>query len=661
MHRVVSAIVLISFILSSKGILASIPTSDITISNAISYSNRIKCRLDTVTLLINKDVKQAIVLAKEVLKEAETINNSQLVAESSLTIGKGYNYLGANAEALEYLSKALDIFRDLSEDIQIAYTLREIGNIYYRQRDYASALNYYKDVLTCGNALNDTSLLILALIGKGSVYGNTNRLDSAMIIFEDTFQLSKKVNDKSTEVHSLFNIGDVYRFTDRPDKALEVFKTLEKEYDVAVDNSRILSSLYLSMANVYLSLGKAQQAREYSNKLREALNRFPRNEHRASYHHLSFQIDTLEKNFISAIQNHINFKRLSDSLNTSRVRENLANFQILNELNAKEQEITRLTLDNELKNLALRQKNIINYGSAVIILLLVVFVFQVYRSAKKSKEKNVTLQMQQEELAAANEELHAINEELHNHREELDATINKLITTQNQLVQSEKMASLGVMATGIAHEINNPLNFIHGGVVALERYFKEKLSDHQKEVASLFEIMHTGVNRATKIVRSLDHYNQKSDTMKQSENLHTIIDNCLLILNNQFKNRIRIEKDFCDTPFSIVCNEGKVHQAILSVITNALQAIEDCGTISIKTSVDDNNIVISITDTGCGISDENISKITDPFFSTKEPGFGTGLGLTVAENIVKEHDGSLKFRSQIGKGTTVFVYLPLKH
>jgi signal transduction histidine kinase len=566
--------------------------------------------------MINKDVKQAIILAKEVLNEVEIINDSQLIAESNLTLGRGFNYLGANAEALDYLSKALNIYRKLSDDIQIAYTLREIGNIYYRQGEYTSALSYFEEVLNCGNALNDTSLLILALIGKGSVYGNTNRLDSAMIIFEETLQFSKKIKDKSTEVHSLYNIGDVYRFTNRPIQALEIFKKLEKEYDVAKVNSRILSSLYLSMAVVYLSFKNAEQAREYSYKMWEALQKFPRKDHMMRYHFLSFQIDTLEKKFASAVNNHIAFKRISDSLSTSNFRENLANFQILYELNAKEQEIHRLVLDNKLKNLSLRQKNIINYGSVAIIVLLIIVVFQILRSAKKSKEKNVILQMQQEELAAANEELLAINDELHDQRKELEATLNKLRATQNQLIQSEKMASLGLLAAGVAHEINNPLNFIQGGAYTIEKHIIENFPNNFEEFSSMLETIHTGVNRASSIVKSLNHYSRSGDHISQESDIHKIIDNCLLMLNNKLKGKINVVKDYCASYYALNCNEGKIHQVLLNILSNSIDAIADKGTISISTEVIEKSFTICISDDGCGISNESLSKVTDPFFTT---------------------------------------------
>ncbi len=263
-----------------------------------------------------------------------------------------------------------------------------------------------------------------------------------------------------------------------------------------------------------------------------------------------------------------------------------------------------------------------------------------------------------EELVAANEELTATNEELHNQREELETTLTKLQKTQNQLIQSEKMASLGILAAGVAHEINNPLNFILGGTTALENYLAENAPEHIQNLADLIEIIKTGVKRSATIVSSLNHYSRRDDTKNSICNVQAIIDNCLLMLNNQLKGKIIIEKDYKPIP-SIKCNEGKIHQAVLNIITNASHAIDNEGTIIIKTRKVDNLIQIEFNDSGSGISPENIGRITDPFFTTKAPGKGTGLGLSITQSIIDEHKGKLEFESELGKGTKVFVYLPI--
>jgi PAS domain S-box-containing protein len=265
-----------------------------------------------------------------------------------------------------------------------------------------------------------------------------------------------------------------------------------------------------------------------------------------------------------------------------------------------------------------------------------------------------------EELEATNEELYAANDELYSQREELQSTLTRLQSTQNQLIQSEKMASLGLLAAGVAHEINNPLNFIHGGVSALKNYFNEREQGNVDEVAHLLEIVDTGVKRAAGIVSSLSHYSRRNDSMSSSCDIHLIIENCLLMINNQIKNRIRIEKRFTSKPINAICNEGKIHQAILNVLTNAIQSIDDKGDITIETACERSKMHISITDSGCGIPEEYIHKITDPFFTTKEPGKGAGLGLSITQNIVEEHKGTLEFESEIGKGTSVKFSLPLK-
>ncbi len=264
-----------------------------------------------------------------------------------------------------------------------------------------------------------------------------------------------------------------------------------------------------------------------------------------------------------------------------------------------------------------------------------------------------------EELEASNEELRSTNEELSVQREHLQATLEKLKETQEQLIQTEKMASLGILTAGVAHEINNPINYIYNGTIAIENFLVDNSPEKMETLKPLFEAINTGIQRITGIVKSLNKYSRNDESTPAKCNVHEIIDNALLMLYNQHKKRIEIIKQYTNTPLLIIAKEGELHQVFLNIIINAIHAIkDDKGIIIIKTTVAGQTIKISIKDTGIGIQPENLKKIFDPFFTTKDPGKGTGLGLSITKKIIQGHNGTINCYSEPDKGTEFVITLP---
>lgn len=280
------------------------------------------------------------------------------------------------------------------------------------------------------------------------------------------------------------------------------------------------------------------------------------------------------------------------------------------------------------------------------------------RSAQESLKKYAT--NLEEMVAVRSREIVVANAELNKRNEELSKTLTNLQKAQNQLVQSEKMASLGILSAGVAHEINNPLNFIKGGVNALTGIIQEAGEQKVLEARPFIDIIHEGVNRATAIVKGLSHFSRQTELKTEVVNIHSVLDNCLLILNNKLKHKVKVEKKYANNGSAVVGNEGQLHQAFLNILSNSEQAIESKGEIVVTTKVDQNLLIVSIRDNGIGIMPENLSKISDPFYTTKPPGEGTGLGLSITYKIIQEHNGSISVTSTWKEGTEFIISLPLK-
>lgn len=287
---------------------------------------------------------------------------------------------------------------------------------------------------------------------------------------------------------------------------------------------------------------------------------------------------------------------------------------------------------------------------------------QKYRNhlEKLVKEKTTDLKAANEELSSTNEELYSKNGIILKQNKELTNTLKNLRETQAQLLQAEKMASLGILTAGVAHEINNPLNYImgaYGGLQMIQEDYKDVLPKEKFDM--LLYALKTGVDRASAIVQGLNQFSRDSQNYDEICDIHEIIDNTLTVLNNQLKHKIEIIKQYEQHKYVVKGNVGKMHQVFLNILTNSIQAIEQQGQISIVTAIENNRVNISIADTGKGIAQENLKKITDPFFTTKPPGQGTGLGLSITYNIIQEHHGHLYFESELAKGTTTHIQLPI--
>ncbi len=278
------------------------------------------------------------------------------------------------------------------------------------------------------------------------------------------------------------------------------------------------------------------------------------------------------------------------------------------------------------------------------------------------KEKTEELETTNEELRATNEELYDKNSIIEQQNKELKGALETLQDAQEKLLVSEKMASLGFLTAGIAHEINNPLNFIINSRDVLEEYFKEYGSHDEGTTSLILEGLQEGATRVANIVKGLNQFSRNNDILNENCDIHAILENSLLILHNKIKYNIEVEKNYCNTYTIIKGNVGKIHQVFVNIINNSIDAIEaedKPGKIIITTRNDGEHVFIEVIDNGCGIEKDVLSSITDPFFTTKKPGEGTGLGLSITNSIIKEHRGELRFESVVGEKTIAIIKFPV--
>ncbi len=241
---------------------------------------------------------------------------------------------------------------------------------------------------------------------------------------------------------------------------------------------------------------------------------------------------------------------------------------------------------------------------------------------------------------------------------ELKAAHEKLKHTQIQLVANEKMASVGLLASGMLHEINNPLNYIFNGVELIKRDCNGSTSN--QKVVQMLDYIETGATRIQDVVGQLKFFDESGNQKETVVDVHEVIDHSIEVIGHQLSDQLRIEQSFHREPLYLQCSIGKINQVFFNLLINAsnfTQGVED-PKVEIRTSLKDGNVLILFKDNGVGIPDNIKDQVFDPFFSTLKQSTGKGLGLSVAKVIVKEFKDELTFESKEGLGTTFCIQLP---
>lgn len=353
--------------------------------------------------------------------------------------------------------------------------------------------------------------------------------------------------------------------------------------------------------------------------------------------------------------------------------------------------------------------NLTNYtketGTALDVILLAFALADKINTFKRDKERS-----QEQTLLALKENERIVREqnvileikvnertyELSEANTELHQTLIELKEAEGQLVEAEKMASLGQLTAGIAHEINNPINFVTSNIMPLNRDVdilidfiqkmekiglsdlpteeKQKLIDNQKEevdfdylkmeIGQLLKGIQEGASRTSEIVKGLRVFSRLDEDDLKKANMNDGLDSTLIIVNNLLSNKIKLEKSYGNIPL-IECYPGKLNQVFLNIISNAIFAINkkfedrEGGVLRITTSNDDTKVTIRIKDNGIGMNEATKKKIFEPFFTTKDVGEGTGLGMSIAYNTIRRHQGEININSTPGEGSEFILELPI--
>ena len=555
---------------------------------------------------------------------------------------------GKLPESMQYEFEALEIAKKLKTPDSTSRVLNGIGNIYMELADYKKAIEYYRLSQVQSQEIADSAGVYNEISNIGNVYELMGKPDSALYYQQIVYQASLHHTDKRfiTRPEMMFRMGNAYKLNGNDEKALFFYR--QGVVEANIDNDlRNLSMNNLFMAKLYFEMNQPDSSMKYA---RDALQTSNNIYFRKVIYDASLLISEIfkQKNDFKNAYNYLAIANVQrDSLMGARRLQELQGI-ILNEQGKQRTENEkRVTEKNRNRQLVLL--------SGLVVFLFVAFVF--YRNSRQKRKANGVL----------------------------EKTLSNLKATQSQLIQSEKMASLGELTAGIAHEIQNPLNFVNNfsevNTELIDELQQEVDKGNYEDVKAIAngikenseKINHHG-KRAGDIVKGMLQHSRSSTGVKEPTDINALVDEYLRLSYQGLRAKDKdfnatTKTDFDQSIGQINIIPQDIGRVILNLINNAFYAVNEHAStssagqayepiVSVTTKKSGNSVLITVSDNGNGIPQKIVDKIFQPFFTTKPTGQGTGLGLSLSYDIVKAHGGEIKVETSEADGSTFIIQLP---
>jgi two-component system NtrC family sensor kinase len=547
-------------------------------------------------------------------------------------IGVTYKYLGNFEKALDWLYKSLSIYREINNRLFQSYPINIIGSIYFENGDYTHALEYYQEGLMLRQESQDKLGEAGSLDNIGFTYFKLNDYPQAIDYCTRSLAISESTGDKRSQANAMQHLAEIYK---QAGDAVQATKVSNDSLQIRkqIGDKRGETEILLFLA----SLHKEQPGKrhEISGWLGDALA-------------ISEEIKGLD------LLSKTRFALYEYYKEEEKFKEAIEQLELHIEL---EKELHKNTINQKMLNLEISHK------------------------AEEAKKETDTIRLR-------NEELNELNAGIREQKEKLEITLADLKSTQAQLIQSEKMASLGELTAGIAHEIQNPLNFVNNFSEISKELIEELKAEIKKgnieEVNAIADdleaneekINHHG-KRADAIVKGMLQHSRSSSGIKEPTDINALADEYLRLAYHGLRAKEKtfnatLKTDYDETIGKIDIIPQDIGRVLLNLYNNAFYAVTEKKkqlgegyepTITVTTALipplGGGGAEIRVTDNGKGIPQKVLDKIFQPFFTTKPTGQGTGLGLSLAYDIIKAHGGELKVETKEGDFAEFIIQLPI--